>query len=125
MSVRSRKSVCFLVSDFIDEGYERALVAANRKHDVIAVLISDPRELEFPAVGLVELRDAETGKVRVVDTSSSSFRRNFERQNRERVDALEHRLRSAGVDFIHVDASGSVVDPLVKFFRMRERRQRR
>jgi uncharacterized protein (DUF58 family) len=125
MKVRSRRSVCFLVSDFIDEGYERALVAANRKHDVIAVLISDPRELEFPAVGLVELRDAETGKVRVVDTSSSSFRRNFERQNRERVDALEHRLRSAGVDFIHVDASGSVVDPLVKFFRMRERRQRR
>ena len=125
MSVRSRKSVCFLVSDFIDEGYERALVAANRKHDVIAVLISDPRELEFPAIGLVELRDAETGKVRVVDTSSSSFRRNFERQNRERVDTLEHRLRSAGVDFIHVDASGSVVDPLVKFFRMRERRQRR
>jgi uncharacterized protein (DUF58 family) len=89
------------------------------------VLISDPRELEFPAIGLVELRDAETGKVRVVDTSSSSFRRNFESQNRERVDALEHRLRSAGVDFIHVDASGSVVDPLVKFFRMRERRQRR
>jgi uncharacterized protein (DUF58 family) len=125
MSVRSRKSVCFLVSDFIDEGYERALVAANRKHDVIAVLISDPRELEFPAIGLVALRDAETGKVRVVDTSSSSFRRDFERQNRERVDALEHRLRSAGVDFIHVDASGSVVDPLVKFFRMRERRQRR
>ncbi|MCP5040306.1 MAG: DUF58 domain-containing protein [bacterium] len=125
MSVRSRKSVCFLVSDFLDEGYEQALVAANRKHDVIAVLISDPREFEFPPVGLVELRDAETGRVRVVDTASSSFRRNFERQSRERVEALERRLRSSGVDFIHVDASGSVVEPLVKFFRMRERRQRR
>jgi len=125
MSVRSRKSVCFLVSDFLDEGYERALVAANRKHDVIAVLISDPREFEFPAIGLVELRDAESGKVRVVDTASSGFRRDFERQSHARVEALERRLRSSGVDFIHVDASGSVVEPLVKFFRMRERRQRR
>ncbi len=125
MSVRSRKSVCFLVSDFLDEGYEQALVAANRKHDVIAVLISDPREFEFPPIGLVELCDAETGKVRVVDTASSGFRRDFERRSRERVEALEHKLRSSGVDFIHVDASGSVVEPLVKFFRMREKRQRR
>lgn len=125
MSVRSRKSVCFLVSDFIDDDYERALVAANRKHDVIAVLISDPRELSFPAIGLVEMQDAETGKVRVVDTSSASFRREFEQQARERVEKLERRLRGSGIDFIHVDASGSVVDPLVKFFRMRERRQRR
>lgn len=125
MSVRARKSVCFLVSDFIDDDYERALVAANRKHDVIAVLITDPRELEFPPIGLVELRDAETGKVRVVDSASAGFRREFERQGRERIETLERRLRGSGIDFIHVDASGSVVDPLVKFFRMRERRQRR
>ena len=123
--MRSRKSVCFLISDFLDEGYERALVAANRKHDVIAVLISDPREFEFPGIGLVELRDAETGRVRVVDTASSGFRRDFERQSLERVDALERKLRKSGLDFIHVDASGSVVEPLVKFFRMRERRQKR
>ena len=125
MSVRSRKSVCFLISDFLDEGYEPALVAANRKHDVIAVLISDPREFEFPSIGLVELRDAETGKIRVVDTASSGFRRDFERQSHERVESLERKLRKSGIDFIHVDASGSVVDPLVKFFRMRERRQKR
>ncbi len=125
MSVRSRKSVCFLVSDFIDEGYEQALVAANRKHDVIAVLISDPREFEFPALGLVELRDAETGRTRVVDTASQNFRRDFERKSRERVEALERKLRGSGIDFIHVDASGSVVEPLIKFFRMREKRQRR
>ncbi|MDP6981006.1 MAG: DUF58 domain-containing protein [Myxococcota bacterium] len=125
MSVRSRKSVCFLVSDFIDEGYEQALVAANRKHDVIGVLISDPREFEFPALGLVELRDAETGRTQVVDTASQAFRRDFERKSRERIEALERKLRGSGIDFIHVDASGSVVEPLIKFFRMRERRQRR
>ncbi len=125
MSVRRRRSVCFLVSDFLDEGYEKALVAANRKHDVIAVLISDPREFEFPGIGLVELRDAETGRVRLVDTASTGFRRDFERKSLERVESLERRLRRSGIDFIHVDASGSVVEPLVKFFRMRGRRQRR
>ena len=125
MKVRARKSVCFLVSDFIDDDYEKALVAANRKHDVIAVLVSDPREFAFPPLGLVELRDAESGRVRVVDTASSGFQRDFEQASRERVEALERRLRGSGIDFIHVDASGSVVEPLIQFFRMRERRQRR
>jgi uncharacterized protein (DUF58 family) len=125
MSVRTRRSVCFLVSDFLDEGYEKALIAANRKHDVIACLISDPRELQIPSLGLVELRDGETGKSKVVDTASSNFRRDFERRSRERVESLERRFRGSGVDFIQIDASGSVVEPLVKFFRMRGRRQRR
>jgi uncharacterized protein (DUF58 family) len=114
-----------VVSDFLDEGYERALTTANRKHDVIAVLVTDPRELELPAVGLVTLRDAETGEARLVDTSSAAFREQVRRDAARRVEALERRLRGAGIDFIHVDAAGSVVDPLVRFFRMRERRRRR
>ena len=125
MSVTTRRMVCFVVSDFIDEGYERALRSANRKHDVVAVLISDPRESELPSVGLVDLRDAETGQTRVVDTSSPGFRSEFERIARERVERLERRLRSDGIDFVQIDAAGSVVDPLVRFFRMRERRQYR
>ncbi len=124
LSVTPRKTICFVVSDFLDEGFEQALVTANQKHDVIAVLVSDPRELELPGMGLVSLRDAETGTTRVYDTGSSAFREAVRRQAAERVRALEHRLRSAGIDFIHVDASGSVVDPLVRFFRMRERRAR-
>jgi uncharacterized protein (DUF58 family) len=125
MSVTTRRMVCFVVSDFIDEGYERALRSANRKHDVVAVLISDPRESELPSVGLVDLRDAETGQTRVVDTSSPRFRSEFERIARERVERLERRLRADGIDFVQIDAAGSVVDPLVRFFRMRERRQYR
>ena len=84
-----------------------------------------PRELELPAVGLVALRDAETGRERLVDTGSASFREEVARAGAQRVSDLEHRLRSRGIDFIHVDASSSVVDPLVRFFRMRERRQAR
>ncbi len=125
MSVTPRRMVCFVVSDFIDEGYERALRIANRKHDVVAVLISDPREFELPDVGLVDLRDAETGRTRVIDTSSLAVRQEFSRLARERVQSLERDLRSAGIDLVRVDAAGSCVDPLVRFFHMRERRQRR
>ncbi len=125
LSVNKRKAICFVVSDFLDEGFEQALVTANQKHDVIAVLVTDPRELALPAVGLVALRDAETGRERLVDTGSAPFRDELARVAAARVADLEHRLRSRGIDFIHVDASSSVVDPLVRFFRMRERRQKR
>ncbi|RMF20036.1 MAG: DUF58 domain-containing protein [Deltaproteobacteria bacterium] len=125
LGVTKRRSVCFVVSDFLDEGFERALQTANARHDVIAVLITDPRELEFPSVGLIELRDAETGAVRLYDTGSPAFRATVAEAARARIEQLEARLRKAGIDFIHIDASGSVVDPLVRFFRMRERRIRR
>jgi uncharacterized protein (DUF58 family) len=125
LSVNKRRAVCFVVSDFIDEDFERALRSANRKHDVVAVLITDPREHDIPDVGLVSLQDAETGAVRVVDTGSAAFRAALGRDADERVAALRRRLASAGIDLIHVDASGSVVDPLVRFFRARERRARR
>ena len=125
LSVMSRRAICFVVSDFLDEDFERALRQANRKHDVIAVLVTDPRELEVPAVGLMAMRDAESGRARLYDTGSSEFRSSVAKAARERVDQLARRLRGSGIDFIHVDASASVVDPLVQFFRMRERRARR
>jgi uncharacterized protein (DUF58 family) len=125
MQVTSRRTICFVVSDFLDEGFEHAMVAANRKHDVIAVLVTDPGELAVPDVGLVALRDAESGERRLVDTGSSAFRAETAAGAAERVRELEHRFRSIGIDFVHVDAAGDVVDPLVRFFKMRERRSRR
>jgi uncharacterized protein (DUF58 family) len=125
LSVTSRKTVCFVVSDFLDSGYLQALQSANRKHDVIAVLITDPRELAVPNVGLVTLADLETGRVGQYDTSSRAFREYLEREARDRAEQLKRSFQAAKIDFIHIDASGSVVDPLVKFFRMRERRIRR
>ncbi len=124
MSVTPRKTVCFVVSDFLDEGFEDAMLTANRKHDVIAVVITDPRELELPSVGLVELRDAETGRARIYDTGSAAFRSAFSSLADERIRGLERRFRGAGIDFVHIDAAGSVVEPLVQFFRARERRLR-
>ena len=125
MSVTTRKAVCFVVSDFLDDGFLKAMQSANRKHDVIAVLITDPRELEVPNVGLVTMSDAETGRIAEYDTGSRGFRQQVASLAENRVEQLRHQFQASKIDFIHIDASGSVVDPLVKFFRMRERRMRR
>jgi uncharacterized protein (DUF58 family) len=125
MSVTKRRTICFVVSDFLDEGWEQALVVANQRHDVIAVLVTDPRETDVGDVGLLALRDAETGRERLYDTSSRAFRESVSQASEERVASLERKLRSVGIDFIRIDAAGSVVEPLVKFFRMRGTRQRR
>ncbi|MCC9600466.1 DUF58 domain-containing protein [Stieleria sp. JC731] len=125
MSVTTRKTICFVISDFLDDGYLRPMQSANRKHDVIAVLVTDPKELEFPSVGLVNLEDAETGVVRQFDTSSTSFRETVQRESLQRVETLRRQFAASGIDFIHIDSSGDVVDPLVKFFHMRQRRMRR
>ena len=125
MSVSKRKAVCFVVSDFFDSGYLRAMQMASRKHDVIAVLITDPHELQIPNVGLVDLLDPETGQTMQCDTGSAAFRNSFADHAQRRVTDLEYAFRSAKIDFIHVDSSGSVVDPLARFFRMREKRRQR
>jgi uncharacterized protein (DUF58 family) len=125
MSVTSRKTVCFVVSDFLDDGFLPAMQSANRKHDVIAVLVTDPRELQMPAVGLINLADSETGRVSRYDAGSAAFRSQLARLAQSRVDELEHAFRRSKIDFIHIDVSGSIVDPLVRFFRVRERRMRR
>jgi uncharacterized protein (DUF58 family) len=123
LSVMKRKAVCFVVSDFFDDDYLRAMQMANRKHDVIAVLVTDPRELELPPVGLLQLFDPETGRSLYCDTSSAAFRQSFAGQAGVRVESLRRHFRAANIDFIHIDSAGSIVDPLARFFRMRERRR--
>lgn len=123
--VLPRKVVLFLVSDFLDEGYLDVLRHANRRHDVVCALVSDRRELEVPAAGLLTLEDAETGERRLVDTSNAAFRRATEEHARARVEGLGTELRASGIDLIHVDASEPVIEPLLAFFRLRERRSRR
>jgi uncharacterized protein (DUF58 family) len=121
-----RRAVVFVISDFIDEGFMLPLRTANRRHDVVAVLVSDRRETEpVDAGGLLTLEDPETGALALVDTSSAAFREAAAATARGRVARLEGQLRSSGIDLIEIDAAGSVVEPLVQFFRMRERRARR
>ncbi|HET7506229.1 MAG TPA: DUF58 domain-containing protein [Kofleriaceae bacterium] len=123
--VLPRRAVLFLISDFLDDGYLQVLRHANRKHDVVAALITDPREATMPASGLVTLEDAETGRRRLVDTRSAAFRAELAMRARDRQDTLRDQLRATGMDLVVFDASGSMVDPLLRFFRERERRLRR
>ena len=123
--VLPRQAILFLVSDYLDDGYIRVLSNANRKHDVVAVRVTDPRESQLEDSGLVTVEDAETGVRRLVDTGSAAFRHAVRRQAEARSQALEQSLRRVGIDLVTIDAAGSVVDPLVRFFRMRQLRSRR
>src|SRR5258706_14831259 len=110
----------FLISDFFDAGYLSVLRHAHRKHDVVSVLITDPREAAMPPAGLVTLEDAETGRTRLVDTHSHAFQVELGRVASGRQQVLRDQLRATGMDLVVFDASGSMVDPLLRFFRERE-----
>ena len=123
--VLPRRAVLFLVSDFIDDGYLDVLSNANRKHDVVAVHVSDLRESVVESGGLMTLEDAESGARRLVDTGSPTFREALRHDAEDRSERLARSLRGIGIDLVTIDAGRSVVDPLVRFFRMREKRNRR
>ncbi|HUV31231.1 MAG TPA: DUF58 domain-containing protein [Acidobacteriota bacterium] len=118
-----RRSVVFLVSDFLSEGYRRPLQIANKKHDIIAIRISDPRESAFDNVGLIELEDIETGEVVLVDTASRRFRREFAARAGEDDRNLSRELRLINLDFISIRTDQPYINPLINFFRMREKRR--
>lgn len=117
-----RKSVAFLISDFLSEDFVRPLQIANRKHDLIAVKISDPREKTFENVGLIELEDAETGEVYLIDTGSRAFRREFAAKSEEDLTSLSREFRLMNLDFINIRTDQSYIVPLINFFKMREKR---
>ena len=123
--VLPRRAILFLISDFQDDGYLDALSSANRKHDCVAVRVTDQRESQVEAGGLVTLEDAETGARRLVDTSAPAFRAALREAAEGRAAALERSLRLVGIDLVTIDAAQPTVEPLLRFFRMRERRSRR
>jgi uncharacterized protein (DUF58 family) len=121
--VIKKKSVVFLISDFMSEDYLKPLQIANNKHDIIAMKISDPREITFENVGLIELEDAETGETVMIDTSSREFRRDFTLKAQEDNLGLKRSLRLIDVDFIQIITNQTYIVPLINFFKMREKRR--
>jgi uncharacterized protein (DUF58 family) len=119
-----RRSVAFVVSDFLDSGYEQALRIANRKHDLIAVSLSDPREMDLPPVGILELEDAETGRTLLVDTWDRRVRARFAAEARGRIEARRRLFRQNKVDSVELTTGLPYDVPLVRFFRDRARRLR-
>ena len=122
IKVTKRKTVSFLVSDFMTEGFEHVLRIANKRHDIIGISITDPRELEMPNVGFVELEDAETGETTLIDTTNRKVREDFSRLNTKNIEQREKLFRAMGVDLMDIRTDKSYVGPIMKFFRMREKR---
>ncbi|MDG2283691.1 MAG: DUF58 domain-containing protein [Longimicrobiales bacterium] len=121
--VQRKKAVTFLVSDFRDEGFDKALAVAGRRHDLIAVRLGDVRERELPPLGYLELEDPETGERIVVNTSDPEFRMAFAaRVANERSD-LDRAMRKSKVDVIDIETGQPYVRPLMRFFQERARRQ--
>jgi len=123
--VLRRRAIVFLLSDFLDRDYDRAFQRTGRRHDLIAVRITDPGEEELPDVGLLEVADAETGARLLVDTSSRAVRDSYRAEAIQRREQLRQLARSASVDLVEVSTDGGHLDALIRFFRLRESRLRR
>ncbi|MDB5751135.1 MAG: hypothetical protein JWP65_1556 [Ramlibacter sp.] len=122
-SLIKRRSTVFVVSDFIsDPGWERTLAQLAQRHEVVAVRVLDPMELDLPDLGLLTLRDAETGENVVVDTHDAGFRKRFARIAAQREADLRQALVRAGVDALELSTDADLVDAIVRFVEMRKRR---
>ena len=119
MKVSKRKSVVFLLSDFIDENYWDSLKIVNRKHDFVGIKISDPFEVNFSNVGMLKAEDPETGSVFWIDTSNYSDLKNMNDSNRKKVDSFLKRTKKSGIDIVSISTSNDYIEPLMNFFKKR------
>lgn len=122
--VQSRRAVVFLISDFQSPSARHALAVSNRRHDLIAITVSDPREEELPDVGFITLRDAETGELVEVDTRHPTVRRLFEQRSEAERQQRSDELKKAGVDELPVRTNEPYTTSLRRFFHLRGRRFR-
>jgi uncharacterized protein (DUF58 family) len=120
--VTKRRCVTFVISDFLDTRARLALKIANRRHDVIAVVLDDPRDLALPDVGLIALQDAESGEHILLDTGDSLVRREFEQRAEAARRERDRMLRGIDVDAVVLRTDRSYTEALLRFFHMRERR---
>ncbi len=131
--VTTRKTIAFLISDFLGstvsprqdarDDLKKALSVANKRHDVIAITLNDPRERRLPDCGIIALEDAEGGELIYVDSSNQEIVKQYERDNLERIRNRDQLFNSIGVDHIDVHTDSSYSDALVRFFRKRRRRR--
>jgi uncharacterized protein (DUF58 family) len=117
-----KRSIAFLISDFMDTGYEKILRIVGKRHDLIGVVLNDKRENEIPEIGLAKFVDAETGRERWIDTGDRRTRLMFARMREENRTRRKSLFLSSRLDSIEIQAGEDYIKPLVQFFRLRERR---
>lgn len=120
-----RHSLVFVLSDFIcTPGWERPLTLLNQRHEVLAVRLWDPREVELPNVGLIVMQDAETGEQLYVDTNNKRFRQRFQESAQQRETALKETFKRSGIDVLPLSTDEDMVRAIVRFSALREQRKR-
>ena len=122
-SVIKKRSVCFILSDFVSKEFERPLKIASKKHDLVALRIHDTREDTLPNVGLIPMQDAETEEMLFVDTTSKKVRDNFAKNRVQATEKLRKLLPASGVDLIDITTGTDYVKPLINFFKTRGSRR--
>ncbi len=122
-NVVKKRSIAFIISDFLSENYEESLKVASSRHDVVAAQIYDPREFDLPNVGLIKAVDSETGEVFWADTSSKKVRSEYSEWRAKKQKALEESLARNSIDLISLRADESYVKPLMNFFKRRGSRR--
>jgi len=120
--VTTRRAVTFIISDFFAKDFKKSLSIANKRHDIIAVTITDPREISLPDVGLLELTDAETGGNYIIDTSNESIRNKYFSKSRETIESRRRLFNSVNVDHIDIFTNRPYVEEFIKFFQVRKKR---
>jgi uncharacterized protein (DUF58 family) len=119
--IARRRSVVFLVSDFLSEGWERAMQIARQRHEMVPVVVGDPLEKQLPSVGLLMLEDLESGEVIEIDTSSHA-RHDFARRAQLAASVRDQTLRRLNVDTVEINTDQPYVDALIAFFKARAKR---
>jgi uncharacterized protein (DUF58 family) len=120
------RSLIFIISDFISEpGWERSLTLLNQRHEVLAVRLWDPREIDLPDIGLIIMEDAETGEQLYVDTHDKKFRQRFNQAAHERESALAQSFKHAGVDVLSLSTEDDLVRSIVRFANLRQQRKKK
>jgi uncharacterized protein (DUF58 family) len=120
--VQKKRSIVFLISDFMDTGYESALRIVGKRHDLIGVVLLDPRESTLPRIGLVAFRDAETGEQRWIDTTDKNVQEAFSFYRRSLEESRKTTFLRAKLDAIEIRLDQPLMKPMVDFFKLRERR---
>jgi uncharacterized protein (DUF58 family) len=121
--VMKKRAIVFLISDFIDRGYDKAMRVVGRKHDLTAVHLVDPREYQIPDVGLIRIHDAESGEPMWVDTSSPRVRREWESRFRTWQASAKSECQRSRVDYLPLSTDKEYIRALVEFFKRREQRR--
>ncbi|MFC2114244.1 DUF58 domain-containing protein [Bacteroidota bacterium] len=121
-NITKKRSIAFLMSDFIGKNYEKALQIASRKHDLVGVHIYDKRELELPAIGLMRMKDAESGQVMWVDTANSKVRNTYTEWFNEKSAYMRQAFIKSGADLISIRTDEIYTSALIKFFEKRGKR---